>query len=131
MKQGCFIAPTLFTIYLFAILFLVHDLLPCGAEVDYRLDGRLFNLSRLKAKTKVTKAAVIDLQYAYECTILAHTAEELQTSLDLLTEAYQGIGLSINMMSWTAMTLCVVADLWCLDSGGTTCWLKRWLIGGD
>ena len=37
------------------MLFLVRDRLPCGVEIDYRIDERLFNLSRLKAKTKVTK----------------------------------------------------------------------------
>ena len=38
----------------------------------------------------------LDLQYADDCAILAHTAEELQTSFDL-TEAYQILGLSINI----------------------------------
>ena len=66
-------------------------------ELEYRLDRRLFNLSRLKAKTKVMKTAVIDLQYADDCAILAHSAEELQTSLDLFTEAYQSLGVSINI----------------------------------
>ena len=56
-----------------------------------------FNPSRLKAKTKVRKTAVINLQYADDCAILSHTAEELQTSLDLLTEAYQSLGLSVNI----------------------------------
>jgi hypothetical protein len=37
----------------------------------------------------VTKSAVIDLQCAYDCAIV------LQTSLDLLTKAYQSIGFSI------------------------------------
>ena len=74
------------SIYLFVILFFVRDLLPHGVELDYRLDGRLFKLSRLKAKTKVMKTAVINLQYGDD--ILAHSAEELQTSLDLFTEAY-------------------------------------------
>ena len=89
MKQGYVIAPTLFTIYLCAILFLVRNRLPRVVEMYYRLDGRLFNLSRDKAKTKVTKTAIVDLRYADDCAILEHTAEELQTSLDLLTEAYQ------------------------------------------
>ena len=96
-KQGCVIAPTLFTFYLCAILFLVRDRLPHGVELDCRLDGRLFNLSRLKAKTKAMKTAVIDLQYADNRAIFAHSAEELQTSLDLLTENYQSLGLSNNI----------------------------------
>ena len=36
-------------------------------ENDYRLDGRLCNLSRLKANLKVMKTVVIDLQYADDC----------------------------------------------------------------
>ena len=98
VKQGCVIGPTLFTVYLCAIIFLVLHRLLHGVELDYRLDGRLFNLSRFKAKTNVMKSIVINLQYADECAILilAHTAEKLQTSLDFFTEAYQSLGLSIN-----------------------------------
>ena len=97
VKQGCVIALTNFTVYLCAILFLVHDRVPHVVELDYWLDGRLFNLSCLKAKTKVMKTAVIDLQYADDCAILAHSAEELQTCLDLITEAYQSLGLAIKI----------------------------------
>ena len=89
LLNRCVIAPNLFTVYLCTILFLDRDRLPHGVELDYRLDGRLFNLSRL--------TAVIDLQYADDCAILAHSAEELQSSLDPLTEAYQSLGLSINI----------------------------------
>ena len=96
VKQGCVIVPTLFTIYLCAILFLLRDRLPHGVELDYRFDGRLFNLSRLKAKTKVTKTAVIDLQYADDCAILAHSAKTFQTSLDLFKEAYQSLDINIR-----------------------------------
>ena len=41
-----------FTIYLCAILLLVRDRLPCGVEIDYRLDGSLFNLNCLRPKQK-------------------------------------------------------------------------------
>ena len=44
----------------------------------------------------MTKNAVVDHQYADDCAILAYTAEELQTSLDLLTKAYKKLGHSIN-----------------------------------
>jgi len=60
VKQGYVIAPTLFTVYLVcAVPFLVRGRLPRRIETDYRLDGRLFNLSRLKAKIKVTTTAVV------------------------------------------------------------------------
>ena len=74
-----------------------RDRLSCGVEIDYSLDERLCNLSRHKVKTKVTKTAVADLHYADDGAVLAHAAEELQTSLDLLTEAYRSLLLSINI----------------------------------
>ena len=55
--------------------FFVRDRLPHGVELNYRLDGRLFNLSHLKANTKVMKTAVIDLQYVADCVIRVHSAE--------------------------------------------------------
>jgi len=88
VKQGCVILPTLFTIYVCVLLFLVRDRLPRGVEIDYRLVGRRFYMRRLKTKTKVTKPAIIDLQYADECAIIAITAEDLQTGIGLLTETY-------------------------------------------
>ena len=75
IKQGCVIAPTPFTIYLCVILLFIRYQLPHGVEPDYRLDGRLFNLNRLKAKTKVMKTTVIDVQYADDCAILVHSAD--------------------------------------------------------
>ena len=79
------------------MFFLVRDRLSCAVEIDYSLDEKLFTLSRHKVKTKVTKTAVVDLPYADDGAVLAHAAEELQTSLDLLTEAYQSLVLSINI----------------------------------
>ena len=68
------------------------DLFPHGVEPDYRLDGRLFNLSRLKAKTKVMKTAVTDLQYADDCAILQmklRTTARCQTSALFFLDPFQ------------------------------------------
>ena len=92
---NCVTAPSLFTIYLCAILCLFRERLPRGNEVDYRLDRKCCMLSRLIVKTKDRKIVVIDLQYADECAILIYTAEELHTSVDLYSKAYQSMGLSI------------------------------------
>ena len=83
-------------VYLCVIFFLFRDRRPHGVELDYRFDGRLFNLSRLKAKTKVVKTAVINLQYADDCAILLHSAKTLQTSLDLFNEAYRSLDINIR-----------------------------------
>ena len=111
VKQGCVIVPTLFTVYLCAILFLLRDRRPHGVELDYRFDGMLFNLSRLKAKTKVVKTAVINLQYADDCAILAHSAKTFQTSLGLFKEAYQSLDINIRKNKVINLLLASMQDL--------------------
>eukprot|EP00061_Rhincodon_typus_P014097 g40910.t1 len=61
VKQHCVIAPTLFSIYLAAMLHLITDKLPAGVELTYRTSRKLFNLHCLQAKTKVTPSSIIEL----------------------------------------------------------------------
>lgn len=60
VKQGCVIAPTLFSIFLTAVLHLVRKNMPTGKSLRYRFDD-IFNLRRLKAKTKTTITTVCEL----------------------------------------------------------------------
>ena len=62
----------------------------------YRLDGSLFNLRRLKAETKVSNDRIYELQYADDAAIPAHSAADLQSSLDILSTAYRCAGLLVN-----------------------------------
>ena len=52
VKQGCVIAPTLFSLFLAAILELIDRSALTGVELVYRFDGKLFNINRLKARTR-------------------------------------------------------------------------------
>ena len=56
VKQGCAMAPVLFNIYLAASNFLFARRNAGNGSVHLvnRLDGSLFNLQRLKARTKVS-----------------------------------------------------------------------------
>ena len=78
VKQGCVLAPTLFS-FLFSMILLsaFKDSDP-GIQIMYRTDGGIFNTQRLKAKTKVTKSFVRDLLYADDCAIVAHSEDDLQ-----------------------------------------------------
>ena len=98
VKQGCAMAPVLFNIYLAAANVLFHQRIEegCGLNLTYRLDGSLFNLQRLKARTKVSHETIYELQYADDCALAAHTPEDLQQSLDVLHEVYTNMGLLIN-----------------------------------
>eukprot|EP00061_Rhincodon_typus_P004732 g23302.t1 len=87
-KQGCIIVPTLFSIYLTAMLHLTTNKLASGEELTYRTCGKLSNLCRLQAKTKVTPTSVIELQYTDDACICAISEDGLQTIGGTLTEAY-------------------------------------------
>ena len=66
VKQGCVLAPTLFSLYLAAVL--LHQVNPSfqhlGAGLRYRVDGCLFNLKRLKTRSKTSAVTISKLQYA-------------------------------------------------------------------
>ena len=53
----------------------------------------------LKAKTKVKDKAtsIVDLQYADDCAIAAHTEADLQNTIDAFSEAYTLLGLTVNV----------------------------------
>ncbi|KAK3888740.1 hypothetical protein Pcinc_007215 [Petrolisthes cinctipes] len=98
VKQGCVIAPILFNIYLAAATFLFHERIPPGHGVGltYRLDGSLFNLRRLQARTKTLSDKVFELQYADDCVLVAHSPEDLQEALNIIYDIYSTLGLVIN-----------------------------------
>ena len=96
-KQGCVIAPTLFSIFLVAFISLAAVDQAKGIGIIYRTDGELFNTRRLKAKTKVKATSIVDLQYADDCAIAAHMGADLQNTLDAFSQAYKRLGLTVNV----------------------------------
>ena len=64
--------------------------------IEHRLDGGLFNLRRLQAKTKTSSATISALQYADDAAFPCLTADGLQRSLDVMSETYLCAGLIIN-----------------------------------
>ena len=54
VKQGCIMAPTLFGIFFSLMLTYAFGTASDGIYLHTRHDGKLFNLKRLRAKTKVT-----------------------------------------------------------------------------
>ena len=65
-------------------------------RIEYRLDGGLFNLRRLQAKTKTSSAMISALQYAVDAAISSLTADGVQRSLYVMSEACLRAGLMIN-----------------------------------
>jgi len=55
-----------------------------GVRIKYRLDGRLFNIRRLRAVTKVTNDTIFDLQYADDAALPSHMPDGLYRQLESL-----------------------------------------------
>ena len=53
VKQGCVMAPTLFSMMFSAMLMDAFEDSATSFPLRYRFDGKIFNLRRLQAKTKV------------------------------------------------------------------------------
>ena len=62
-----------------------------------RSDDRLFNLARLRAKTKVRKDLIRDMLFADDAAVATHTQEELQSLVDCFSQACKDFGLTISL----------------------------------
>ena len=75
VKQGCVLAPVISNLFLVAVTLLFRSNIQTsdGVPFNFRLDGSLFNLRRLQAKTKTSLDNVFDLQYADDAAVPSHT----------------------------------------------------------
>ena len=97
VKQGCVLAPTLLGIFFALLLRHAFDTAPEGIRLWNRSDGRLFNLGRLRAKTKVREAIIRDMLFANDAAVMTHTQQELQALMDRFSQACKDFGLTISL----------------------------------
>ena len=97
VKQGCVLAPTLFGIFFGLLLKHAFDTTTKGIYHRTRSDGRLFNLSRLRANTKVREVLIRDMLFADDAAVVANTQEEHQSLMDCFSQACKDFGLSISL----------------------------------
>ena len=81
VKQGCVIASTLFIVYFDAMPQEALQNCDAGVYIRFRTDGSLFNLPRLRAKSRVKYVLIQELLYADDCGVLAHS-EKRHSDLD-------------------------------------------------
>ena len=99
VKQGCVLAPTLFSIFFSMMLRQATEDLndDDSIYIRYRLDGNLFNLRRLQAHTKTQEQLIRDLLFADDAALVAHTERSLQRLTSCFAEAAQLFGLEISL----------------------------------
>ena len=91
------LAPTLFVIFFALVLKHAFGTAQEGIYLWSRSNGRLFNLARLKARTKVRKALIRDLLFADDAAVVTHTQRELQLLMDRVSVACKDFGLTISL----------------------------------
>lgn len=96
MKQGCVLAPRFFSVMFSAMLSDAFRNSVVGIRIKYRSDGSLFNLRRLKAKTKVRVSTINDFLFADDCTLNAASEANMQHSIGKFVEACKNFSLTIS-----------------------------------
>ena len=98
VKQGCVLAPTHFGIFFGLLLKHAFDTTTTeGIYLRTRSDGRLFNLARLRANTKVREVLIRYMLFADDAAVVAHTQEELQSLMNCFSQACKDFGLTISL----------------------------------
>ena len=104
VKQGCVLAPTLFGIF-FSML-LQYAFVDCteGIYIRTRADGKLFNIARLHARTKVREVLIQEMLFADDAALVSHTEAGLQRLVDCLSHACNEFGLTISLKKTKILT---------------------------
>ena len=97
VKQGCVLAPTLFSLLFTQMLSAALSQTEAGVKIHYRTDGDFFNLHCLKSYTKVTRAIVRDFLFADDCALAAHSEVDLQELADCFATAAKSYGLTVSI----------------------------------
>ena len=104
VKQGCVLAPTLFGIFFSLLLrFFAFSHSEDGVHLHTRSDGKLFNLSRLKAKTKIRTVLIREMLFADDAALTSHTEEGLQRLISQFAHACKEFGLTISIKKTNVM----------------------------
>ena len=103
VKQGDIPAPTLFSIYFATMLAYAFKDCDLGVSLRFRTSGKLFNLRRLDAKSKVFQAIIRELLYADDADLVAHSEEDMQLIMTLLSSACKAFGLTISLKKTVVM----------------------------
>ena len=92
IKQVCVLAPTLFSIFLSAMLDdALRDMWE-GVYIQSRQSTDLFNVAHFRAKAKTTRILMRELLFADDIALVAHSAEEMQKIVPAFSNASKNFG---------------------------------------
>ena len=97
VKQGDIPAPTLFSIYLSAILWYAFHDCDKGVYIRFRTSGSVFNLRRMKSHSLISEELIRELLYADDADLVAHSPDDMQDIVDRFSDACTKFGLTISL----------------------------------
>nr|VZI36555.1 unnamed protein product [Spirometra erinaceieuropaei] len=103
VKQGCVLAPTLFSLMFSAMLMDAYRDERPGIRIAYRTDGHLLNQRRMHFQSRVSTTTAHELLFADDCALNTTSEEEMQRSMDLFSAACENFGLVINTQKTVVM----------------------------
>ena len=103
VKKGCVLAQTLFGISFSLLLSHAFSESEDRVFLHTRSDGSLFNLSRLRAKTKVCQLLLREMLFADDAALASHTQEGLQGLVNCLAHDCREFGLIISLKKTNVM----------------------------
>nr|VZI53152.1 unnamed protein product [Spirometra erinaceieuropaei] len=103
VKQGCVLAPTLFSLMFSAMLMDAYRDERPGIRIAYRTDGHLLNQRRMNFQSRVSTATVHELLFADDCALNTTSEAEMQRSMDLFAAACENFGMVINTQKTVVM----------------------------
>ena len=102
-KQGCVLAPTLFSILFTAMLSDAFSDNETSIKPCFHSDGNNFNLRRPQAQTKVKITPVCDLLFTDDCALNVSSEAGLQWSMNKLSCVCDAFGLTISTQKTQVM----------------------------
>ena len=97
VMQGCVLASTLFSMMFSAMLTDAFQDGDSGIPIRYHFDGKLFNLRRLQAKSKVQTEVLDEFLSADNMAKGASTEEKMQKSVDQVFDSCDSYDLTISI----------------------------------
>nr|VZI31711.1 unnamed protein product [Spirometra erinaceieuropaei] len=87
VKQGCVLAPTLFSLMFSAMLIDAYRDERPGIRIAYKTNGHILNQRRMHFQSRVSTTTVHELLFADVCVLNTTSEEEMQRSMYLFSVA--------------------------------------------
>jgi hypothetical protein len=97
VKQGCVLAPTLFSIVFSVLLLVAFKEAEDGVLINHRFDGGAFNIRRLKTSSRTRQTLVRDFLYADDVALADTSLDGVQRLTDRFAAACRTLGLTISI----------------------------------